>query len=65
MTSKENQSGPWAIAKKTRAGVLRRVPDTKFDSYDSALRYGLKYHTDRYGAQSFEVVRHPDAVEGR
>lgn len=57
----EDQKGPFAIATKTRKGTLRRVPDTKFDTYESAERYGLKYHTDRYGARGFEVVRHPDA----
>jgi hypothetical protein len=36
----------------------RRVPDTQFDTEDSAERYGLKYHTDKYGSRMFKVVPH-------
>jgi hypothetical protein len=57
----KNDKGPFAIATKTRAGSLRRVPDTRFDTYDSAHKYGMQYHTDRYGSQMFHVVHHPDA----
>lgn len=56
-----HSKGPFAIATKTRAGALRRVPDTRFDTWDSAHKYGLQYHTDRYGSQMFSVVQHPDA----
>jgi hypothetical protein len=56
-----NDKGPFAIATKTRGGGLRRVPDTRFDTYDSAHKYGMQYHTDRYGSQMFHVVHHPDA----
>lgn len=57
----KNSKGPFAIATKTRSGTLRRVPDTRFDAYDSAHKYGMQYHTDRYGSQMFHVVHHPDA----
>lgn len=57
----KHDKGPFAIATKTRAGSLRRVPDTRFDTWDSANKYGLQYHTDRYGAQMFVVIQHPDA----
>ena len=57
----KNSKGPFAIATKTRKGALRRVPDTRFDSYDSAHKYGMQYHTDKYGSQMFHVVHHPDA----
>ena len=56
-----HDKGPFAIATKTRGGGLRRVPDTRFDTWDSANKYGLQYHTDRYGAQMFTVIQHPDA----
>ena len=56
-----HDKGPFAIATKTRGGGLRRVPDTRFDTWDSANKYGLQYHTDRYGAQMFVVIQHPDA----
>lgn len=57
----KSSKGPFAIATKTRKGGLRRVPDTRFDTYDSAHKYGMQYHTDRYGSQMFHVVHHPDA----
>ena len=57
----KHDKGPFAIATKTRGGGLRRVPDTRFDTWDSANKYGLQYHTDRYGAQMFVVIQHPDA----
>lgn len=56
-----HSKGPFAIATKTRAGTLRRVPDTRFDAWDSAHKYGMQYHTDKYGSQMFHVVHHPDA----
>jgi len=57
----KHSRGPFAIATKTRAGALRRVPDTRFDTWDSAHKYGMQYHTDRYGSQMFHVVHHPDS----
>lgn len=57
----KQDKGPFAIATKSRIGGLRRVPDTRFDTWDRAHRYGMKYHTDRYGAQMFTIVQHPDA----
>jgi hypothetical protein len=57
----KDSKGPFAIATKTRSGGLRRVADTRFDTYDSAHKYGMQYHTDRYGSQMFHVVHHPDA----
>ena len=57
----KHSKGPFAIATKTRAGTLRRVPDTRFDAWDSAHKYGMQYHTDKYGSQMFHVVHHPDA----
>lgn len=48
-----------ATPAKTKTG-WRRVPDTKFDTKESAERYGLKYHTDRYGARMFKVVHHQE-----
>jgi hypothetical protein len=56
-----DSKGPFAIATKTRKGTLKRVPDTRFDTYDSAHKYGMQYHTDKYGSQMFHVVQHPDA----
>lgn len=44
-----------ATPAKTKSG-WRRVPDTRFDTYEAAERYGLKYHTDKYGARLFIVV---------
>jgi hypothetical protein len=44
-----------ATPAKTKSG-FRRVPDTCFDSCEAAERYGLKYHTDKYGARMFIVV---------
>jgi hypothetical protein len=52
----KSSKGPFAIATKTRKGALRRVPDTRFDTYDSAHKYGMQYHTDKYGSKMF----HPD-----
>jgi len=54
---------PFAIATKTRKGTLRRVPDTRFDTYDSAHKYGMQYHTDKYGSQMFHVVHHLDSMK--
>jgi hypothetical protein len=56
-----NSKGPFAIATRTTKG-LRRVPDTRFDTYDSAHAYGTKYHTGKlFGNKRFEIVHHPDA----
>lgn len=51
----------YAIATRTRAGVLRRVPDTKFSTRASAEAYGRKYHSSRDGSKFYEVVPHPDS----
>jgi nicotinic acid mononucleotide adenylyltransferase len=37
----------------------KRVPDTKFDTKESAIKYGDKYHTDKYGAKMYKVVDYP------
>ena len=34
----------------------RKLPDCQFDHEQSAINYGLKYHTDRYGHRFFRVV---------
>ena len=34
----------------------RRVPDTCFETYESAERYALKYHTDKSGAKFFKII---------
>lgn len=44
-----------ATPAKTKSG-FRRVPDTCFDTRESAERYGLKYHTDKSGARLFIVI---------
>jgi hypothetical protein len=49
-----------ATRAKTKTG-WRRVPDTRFDTEESARRYGDKYHTDRSGARMYKVVEHPDS----
>lgn len=44
-----------AVPAKTKSG-FKRVPDTRFDTRESAERYGLKYHTDKYGSRMFIVI---------
>lgn len=54
--------GRGGFAIYTRAGNKsgwKRVPDTQFDTKESAVRYGDKYHTDRYGAKMYKVGPHP------
>lgn len=51
----------YAIATRTRKGTLRRVPDTRFDTEESARRYGEKYHKGKSGERFYEVVEHPDS----
>ena len=51
----------YAIATRTRKGGLRRVPDTRFDTEESAKHYGDKYHTGKSGERFYEVVEHPDS----
>lgn len=46
----------FTIQTQTRKGVWRKLPDCEFMSRESAEAYGLKYHTDRYGARFFRVV---------
>lgn len=58
--SKED-TGPFAIGLRTKKGTLKRVPDTRFDSWDSADNYGNKYHRGKSGEKWFEVIKHPDA----
>jgi hypothetical protein len=47
----------YTIQTQLRSGGWRKLRDCQFDSCDSAVAYGLKYHTDRYGARQFRVVR--------
>lgn len=54
-------AGPWAIATITRKGHTRRVPDTKFLTYEKAENYGLEYHTSPQGIRRFVVVPHPES----
>lgn len=51
----------YAIATRTRKGGLRRVPDTRFDTEESAKRYGEKYHRGKSGERFYEVIEHPDS----
>ena len=48
----------YAIATKSSKSKTgwRRVPDTKFDTEQSAERYGDKYHTDKYGSKMYKIV---------
>ena len=55
----ENKQYAIATRAKTKSG-WRRVPDTRFDTEDSAKRYGDKYHTDRSGSRMYRVIEHPD-----
>lgn len=54
-------TGPFALATKTRKGHLRRIPDTRFNTWEAALDYGMKYHSSAYSLRRFEIVLHPDA----
>jgi len=56
----------YAIATKSSKAKTgwRRVPDTRFDTKQSAERYGDKYHTDRYGAKMYKVVTFNEETEG-
>ena len=44
---------------KAKSGWAR-VRDTKFGTEDAAHKYGMKYHTDKYGSKMYKVVKHPD-----
>lgn len=55
--AKRDDEGPFAIA--NRSG--RRVPDTRFRTYEAAEAYGQKYHTDSHGARFYKIILHPDA----
>lgn len=47
---------------KAKSG-WRRVPDTKFDTKQSAERYGDKYHTDKYGSKMYKIVTFNEETE--
>ena len=55
----------YAIATKSSKAKSgwRRVPDTRFETEKSAQAYGMKYHTDKYGAKLFKVVTFKEEVE--
>lgn len=57
---KEETRKVYAIATQTARG-WRRVPDTRFDTEESATRYGNKYHTGKSGEKRYRVVEHPDS----
>jgi hypothetical protein len=50
----------YAIATQTARG-WRRVPDTRFDTEESATKYGDKYHRGKSGEKRYRVVEHPDS----
>ena len=52
-----------ATQSKTAKSGWARVPDTKFDTRETAQAYGRKYHTDSSGSEMFKVVEHPDGNE--
>jgi len=56
LTKEENEPKKYAIftPAKTNTG-WKRVKDTRFDTEESAHRYGMKYHTDKSGAKMFKV----------
>ena len=63
---KESQDEVKALGEKTYYAIAtkssksksgwRRVPDTRFDTKQSAERYGNKYHTDRSGSKMYKIV---------
>jgi len=55
----------YAIATKSAKAKSgwRRVPDTRFDTEKSAEAYGMKYHTDKYGAKMYKIVTFKEEVE--
>jgi len=55
----------YAIATKSAKSKSgwRRVPDTRFDTKQSAERYGDKYHTDKYGSKMYKVVTFSEEAE--
>ena len=55
----------YAIATKSAKAKSgwRRVPDTRFETEKSAQAYGMKYHTDKYGAKMFKVVTFKEESE--
>lgn len=55
----------FAIATKSAGAKSgwKRVPDTRFDTEQSAINYGNKYHTDKSGAKMYKVVTFKEEVE--
>lgn len=42
----------------------RKLPDCRFDSKESALRYGYKYHVGKCGEIRFRVVEIKESNNG-